>query len=146
MTDVWFYVLAATTVPEQLKFVCRLTEKIQAQGKHTYIHVDDAAIASELDEMLWNFRPNAFVPHQLVAETPASEQCPVHIGWQDVPVNHHDVMINLSQQLPGFFARFERLVEVVIQEDNVLDCTRNHYRFLRDRGYDISHQDMRLRT
>ncbi|WP_028292851.1 DNA polymerase III subunit chi [Oceanobacter kriegii] len=146
MTDVLFYVLAATKLSEQMQFVCRLTEKVQAQGKKIYIHANSKEHATALDDQLWQFRENAFVPHALVDEEHPVNDCPVQIGWHEAPIAFHDVIINLSNELPDFFARFERLVEVVIQEDTVLESTRDHYRFLRDRGYPISHQDMRLRT
>jgi len=146
MTDVLFYVLAATTPAEQLKFVCKLVEQVQAQGKKIYIQVDNEASAAMVNDQLWTFRANAFVPHDLAATDRSIDECPVQIGWQQAPIAFHDVLINLSSTLPEFFARFERLVEVVIQEDVVLESTREHYRYLRDRGYPIRHQDMRLRT
>jgi len=46
--------------------------------------------------------------------------------------------------LPDFFGRFSRLIEVVVQDDAILQYTREHYRFLSNRGYAIDHQDMRL--
>ncbi|MDO6681231.1 MULTISPECIES: DNA polymerase III subunit chi [unclassified Oceanobacter] len=146
MTDILFYVLAATTIDEQQHFVCRLTEKVLAQGKHIYIHTGSRSHAEQLDRQLWAFRHTAFVPHSLVDEQRPVSQSPVHIGWQDAPTEQHDVLINLNDQLPSFFGRFDRLVEVVIQQDDVLGHTRDHFRFLRDRGYPITHQDMRLRT
>ncbi|MFK4751963.1 MULTISPECIES: DNA polymerase III subunit chi [Oceanospirillaceae] len=146
MTDILFYVLAATTIVEQQQFVCRLTEKALSQGKRVYIHTGSRNHAEQLDRQLWEFRDSAFVPHSLVDEQRPVGQSPVHIGWHEAPPEQHDVLINLHHQLPSFFGRFDRLVEVVIQHDAVLEHTRDHFRFLRDRGYPITHQDMRLRT
>jgi DNA polymerase-3 subunit chi len=95
--------------------------------------------------MLWQFREDAFVPHALLNAEDAPADCPVSIGWHPEPGHHHDVIINLSPELPAFFSRFERLVEVVVQNDDVLDYTRQHFRFLKDRGYPIEHKDMRMR-
>ncbi|MCY0966669.1 DNA polymerase III subunit chi [Parathalassolituus penaei] len=151
MTDVLFYVLAASTAHDQSLFLCRLTEKVLSQGKTAYIHTNDAEQARLLDELLWTWRPHAFVPHALIDSSNKPDNCPVLIGWQNNthergPVAQPEVMINLSDRLPAFFSRFERLVEIVIQEDRVLESTRQHYRFLKDRGYPVTHQDMRLRA
>ena len=151
MTDVLFYVLAASTAHEQSLFLCRLTEKILSQGKTAYIHTRGPEQAKALDDLLWTWRPHAFVPHALIDSPDTPDSCPVWIGWQDTthdrgPVSQPDVMINLSDRLPAFFSRFERLVEIVIQDDQVLDETRQHYRYLKDRGYPVTHQDMRLRA
>jgi DNA polymerase III subunit chi len=151
MTDVMFYVLAATTAHEQNLFLCRLTEKILSQGKSTYIHTRDQEQAIALDQLLWTWRPHAFVPHALITDSNRPAHCPVLIGWEDNsdghgPVEKPQIMINMGEQLPAFFSRFERLLEIVIQDDQVLECTRKHFRYLRDRGYPVTHQDMRERA
>tara|TARA_R110001583_G_scaffold14629_3_gene60776 strand:- start:2862 stop:3287 length:426 start_codon:yes stop_codon:yes gene_type:complete len=104
MTDILFYVLAATTIVEQQQFVCRLTEKALSQGKRVYIHTGSRNHAEQLDRQLWEFRDSAFVPHSLVDEQRPVGQSPVHIGWHEAPPEQHDVLINLHHQLPSFLA------------------------------------------
>lgn len=146
MTQVDFYILAAQTHEERALFACRLAEKAFAHGNRVLIQTDDETSARALDDLLWTFRDESFVPHALLSSSDAPATCPVSIGWHDHPGHHHDVIVNLSAQLPAFFGRFQRFISIVVQQDQVLDYTRNHYKYLKDRGYPINSHDMRLRS
>jgi len=144
MTRVDFYILAAQTLEARNLFICRLVNKAVSQGQNVFINVDQASDAQVFDDLLWNFRAESFVPHEIQHAHSHTQGCPVHIGWS-TPINEHsDVMINAGNRLPDFFGRFSRLIEVVVQDDAILQYTREHYRFLSNRGYAIDHQDMRL--
>jgi DNA polymerase-3 subunit chi len=144
MTQADFYVLGKQAQHDQWYFACRLVEQIQQKGHQVLLQVSNEEEAKALDEMLWQFRPDAFVPHALLTAKDAPVDCPVSIGWQTEPGHHHDVIIILTPELPAFYGRFQRLVEVVVQNDDVLEYTRQHFRFLKDRGYPIDHKDMRM--
>ncbi len=144
MTRVDFYILAEQTTEARYRFTCRLIDKAVSRGQNVYWHVNSHEEAKTLDNLLWDFRPESFVPHELNHADASTVHCPVHIGWSAPPQDHHDILINTSNRLPGFFSRFSRLMEVVTQTDDVLQYTRQHYRFLNERGYAIKHQDMRL--
>ncbi|MES9977893.1 MAG: DNA polymerase III subunit chi, partial [Candidatus Thiodiazotropha sp. 6PLUC5] len=53
-----------------------------------------------------------------------------------------DVLINLSQEVPNFFSRFERVAEVIDQEPPVVTAGRERFRFYRDRGYPLKKHDI----
>jgi DNA polymerase-3 subunit chi len=143
MTQVNFYILASSELEARLQFVCRLVQQaLLKQGCDVLIQVDNEAQARELDELLWVFQPEAFVPHA-VSHEKNSEHAPVNIGWHSDPGQHHQLLVNLSTEIPPFFARFERMMEVVVQQEDVLHYTREHYKYLRDRGYPITDHDMR---
>ena len=144
MTRADFYILGGQADHDQWFFACRLVEQIQQKGHKVLLQVDNEQKARELDDMLWQFRADAFVPHALLTAKDAPVDCPVSIGWSQEPGHHHDVIINLSTELPAFFSRFERLVEIVVQKDDILAYTRQHFRFLKDRGYPVTHNDMRM--
>lgn len=143
MTDVYFYVLAQQTHQEQLLFACRLAEKSLNEGHEVLLLVDTQEQAKALDELLWNYREEAFIPHCLISEKNQHPNCNIHISIGSEIGHHHDVLICLATELPPTFSRFKRLLEVVIQEDEVLSYTRKHYKFLKDRGFPIKHHDMR---
>lgn len=141
MTRIDFYVLADSAVEKRQEFACRLTQKAQHIGSSVYIAVDDAAQAKQLDQLLWEFRPESFVPHDCEGQTIL--QAPVHIGFGDDCGEHHDVLINLKSSIPEYFSRFERLIEIVCQQEDVLTQTRENFTFYRHRGYPIKSHDMR---
>ena len=53
-----------------------------------------------------------------------------------------DVLINLEGETPGFFSRFERVLEVVGTDDGDLARGRARYRYYRERGYALQTHDL----
>lgn len=139
MTHIDFYILPDTSAEARWQFACRLIEKAHALGRQLLVAVDSPADARHLDELLWRFKPESFVPHRLLdsSDMPAA---PVEITPDDNCGQHHDVLINLSSRVPEHFSRFERLSEVVIQDCEVLKTTREHFSFYKTRGYPIQHR------
>lgn len=142
MTQVDFYILPATEPEAQLNFVCRLTEKVLRKGHQIYIQAADEAQAKEIDRLLWEFRPDSFIPHLMVVDEKIQE-VPVAIGHSEDCAHHHDVMINLCHHVPDHFSRFERVAEIVFQQENLLKAKRDDWRFYKERGYALNRHDMR---
>jgi DNA polymerase-3 subunit chi len=136
MTRIDFYVLKDDSTEARLLFVCRLVDKAVRQGNRVFINVADWAVAELLDDLLWSFRPESFIPHALANSDEAGD-VPVVLSAGVDRVDHHDLLINLASDIPAFFSRFQRLAEVVVQLDPVLESTRQHYGFFKERGYPI---------
>ena len=51
---------------EPLLLVCELARKAQQAGQACIVLARDAAQAEKLDDLLWSFDPDAFIPHQIV--------------------------------------------------------------------------------
>lgn len=143
MTRVDFYILPAQDHQARQDFACRLIEKAFRMGHRIYIHTNDETQSQALDDLLWSFRPSSFIPHALLRSAESEERPPIEIGHGEEPHDHHDVLINLSHQVPQFFSRFERVTEVVVQDQQVLNATRQNYKFYKDRGYPLQRHDMR---
>ena len=140
MTRVDFYLLGSSLVQQRLEFACRLTEKAWRLGRQVYLHMADSTVAREFDQLLWQFRSDAFVPHRLIgADGPAA---PVLIGWQgDSVPEHNDLLINLSSDVPHFFNRFQRTAEIVIRAPDFLQASRRHWRTYQQHGCELqSHE------
>ncbi len=137
MTRVDFYVLDSGGDARE-RFACRLTEKIYRLGHRVLVHPRGASQARELDKMLWTWRDGSFVPH--LAWEPGidagdAEATPVIVGdGGDTPVDA-DVLINLSDEVPAFFSRFERVAEIVDSDPARRSLSRERFAFYRDRGY-----------
>jgi DNA polymerase-3 subunit chi len=89
------------------------------------------------DEQLWTFSPLDFVPHCMAA-SPLAKDTPVVLAANLDEVPHHQILVNLGMSVPPQFARFERLLEVVGNEEQELAAGRERYRFYRDRGYALN--------
>lgn len=142
MTDVDFYILSAQHPEERMSFACRLAEKAYRSQCNVCIHVDSPSAAETLDEYLWSYREESFLPHAQVDK--GDEETPVLISYGSQEPPCYDVLINLADEIPSGFTRYKRVLEVVIQQDDVLASTRKHYRYYKDRGYPMNNIDMRI--
>jgi DNA polymerase-3 subunit chi len=144
MTRIDFYILKETTVEDRQAFACRLVQKTRQLGHNIYIHCDDENSAITLDKLLWSFQETSFLPHKL--NNAKGADCPIVIGFNDTadaPGEHHDLLINMSLNIPSFFSRFERMAEIVVQEESILEATRNNYRVYNQKNYPLHRHDLR---
>jgi DNA polymerase-3 subunit chi len=142
MTRIDFYILPVAEPHGALSFACRLTEKAFLGGHRVYLHSASEAQARMLDELLWTFRDGSFVPHELLPGDSPTPDCPVAVGVGGDPGEHHDVLVNLGEDIPSFFARFERVAEIVLNDPAALAESRRRWAFYKDRGYALQHHDM----
>lgn len=96
-----------------------------------------------LDDLLWTFRDGSFIPHTLAS---ASNDDPVVVGFDTsadaCPGTHNDVLINLALEVPSFFSRFDRVAEIVDQDEESRSSARTRYRYYQDRGYQLSTHEL----
>ena len=141
MTRIDFYLLTSEQPAKRLDYACRLAHKAWQKGHHVYLHCQNEPAAEQLDQLLWSFREEAFLPHALNGDE-AGE--PVVCGYGEDPGEHTDLLINLSDSTPGFFSRFARLAEIVVEHDAVRVPARARFRFYRERGYPLHSHQIRI--
>lgn len=139
MTLVGFYVVQSAAPGQRLNVAARLADKAFQRGHRIFINAADEAQASELDALLWSFRPASFLPHGLLGREHSDT---VAIGWGQEPENHNDLLINLQLAIPSFFSRFQRVAEVVTQEPDSLAALRKSWTFYKERGYQLEKHDL----
>lgn len=134
MTQIDFYILPETTSDARWLFACRLIDKVQRMGMRVLVAMDRETDARAFDELLWTFKPESFIPHQLIN---GGKPAPVEITFNQEAGDHQGLLLNLSKNTPTYFSRFERLSEVVIQEQQSLQLSRERFSFYKSRGYPI---------
>lgn len=139
MTRVDFYQVAG----DELAFTCRLIDMVYRRDLKIYVHASDASQAKALDEHLWTFRPDSFVPHVLhEGESTQKVEVPIKIGFDQEPNEHQEVLINLSGEIPHFFSRFDRVAEVVPVDQNRRKSARQNYAYYKQRGYPLNYHEV----
>ena len=114
--------------------------KALARGMRVMLLTPDPAGTERLSRLIWSMPPIGFVPHCRSADRLAPVT-PVIVDHVADPLVHDQVLVNLCDQTPPFFSRFQRLVEIVGVEDADREAARVRFRFYRDRGYEIrTHQ------
>lgn len=140
MLQVNFYILPDADESARLLFVCRLIDKIYHQGHGIYVQAQAQTQAQALDDLLWRFKPESFLPHALATEQSSS---PIEIGYTTILPAAKEVLINLTLDIPSFHTQFQRLVEVLNQEPTILQTGRKHYKDYQQQGYQLALHDLR---
>jgi DNA polymerase-3 subunit chi len=151
VTQVDFYILSDDSPQARLRIACRLADKAVQRSLGVFLLVESEDDAHKLDELLWTFSQNSFLPHRFAwTEAAGGVSEPVVIGFdehaQAALVGGDDsedwgLMINLAPSVPAAFGRYERLAEIVGASAEIRERGRERYRFYRERGYTLqTHQ------
>lgn len=140
MTTIDFYLATEPDINACYNLVCKLVDKAYQQKKSVYIYANSTTEAKILDDLLWTFRDDAFIPHGLYQETDDN----IQIGHDVTPENFHDILLNLTPQPPQFFQQFQRVLEIVPQ--NAKETSRQKFRFYREKQCEITTHDLAKTT
>ena len=137
MTTIDFYFNAS----DRVAVACRLAGKAVQQKNRVLVYAPEPELAQKFDRTLWTFQAVSFVPHCHAGDALADET-PVLISMEDRHFEDRDVLINLGADSPPFFARHERLLEIVPQDDEGRQAGRARYAFYKARGYALRSHDL----
>jgi len=135
MTRVDFH----SKVPDKLLYACRLVRKACAADMRVVVFTQDRTQLDALDEALWTFSEQDFLPHVMAGDALAAQTPVILTDDAEAALPHHQILINLSGETPAHFARFERLFEVISTDEDDLAAGRERYRQYQQRGYPLTH-------
>jgi len=128
-----FYLIPDTSEKKRLLFACHFIEEAYKQQHRIYIHTENQSLAQELDQLLWIYREDSFLPHELYHSK--NNQIPIQIGFNNIaPEIQQDILINLDKNVPEFYLQFARIVELVSDDPTVQAAARERYKFYRAQG------------
>lgn len=137
MTQIDFYF----HVEDKLRTACALSAKAYARGLRVLAFCPDPEVTRKFSRMLWSAPATGFIPH-CTPDDPLAGMTPVIVDHDGSNLLHDQVLVNLRQEWPPFFSRFQRLVEIVSLDEEDRRLARERFRFYRDRGYEIRSHDM----
>lgn len=128
-----FYLLTSEQAEDRHLLACRLIEKAYRKNHRVYVHCIDQQQAELIDELLWTFKDDSFIPHNLQGEGPEPPP-PVQVGFAKEPRGYNDILINLAPEIPAFYSRFRRVIELVLNQEDDKALSRNRYKLYRSQG------------
>lgn len=135
-----FYLIAKPRFrAEPLRLACELARKAHDAGQATLILARDRAQAEELDDLLWAFDDDAYVPHQIAGDE-EDELAPVLIATPDMDVPLRPLVLNLRDA--AVEGAFERVLEVVPADESARGPLRERWKAYKSRGLDVNKFDM----
>ncbi|GGI85916.1 DNA polymerase III subunit chi [Legionella impletisoli] len=125
-----FYLIEQSPPKGEWLLACRLLEKAYLRNHRVFVFCNSEEDALYLDELLWTFKEDSFIPHNLQGEGPEPPP-PIQIGYRDEPRGFNDILLNLAPSVPTFASRFKRIIELVAPDEKAKEISREHYRYYR---------------
>ena len=136
-----FYLIAKPRFLEKpLLLVCELARKANDSGQPLLILAASAVQAELLDELLWEFDPDAYVPHQVAGQDEDDDVTPVLIVPPEQQSPMRPLVLNLRNEPvpPGF----DRVLEVVPADASAREPLRARWKHYAATGVDVQKHDM----
>lgn len=127
--------------PDRLTAAAEWLRRAWAERRPVFVYAPEAGAAARLDQLLWVQPSTGFIPHCSGA-SPLATETPIVIDADPERAAHHDCLLNLGNDVPPAFSRFNEVVEIVSQEEDVRLPARERFKFYRERGYALDNRDI----
>jgi DNA polymerase-3 subunit chi len=138
----FYLVVSPRFAAEPLLLVCELAKKAFASGQPCVILCASEAQAETLDDLLWSFDEDAFIPHQIAGQDDDGSDAEVDVllapPGTDVPLR--PLLINLRDG--AFEGDFQRVLEVVPPDPAAREPLRQRWRAYQARGFTLNKYEL----
>jgi DNA polymerase-3 subunit chi len=135
--------------PDRLRMACQVVARHYERGRKLLIYSTDTRLLGRFDRLLWAFDPTSFVPH-VGLNDPVAAQTPVLLSNQAVDAwpgdqapNLNGVwLVNLDRQCPPNPQVFERILEIVSNEEGDRLAARQRWTHYKGSGLELHAHDV----
>lgn len=117
---------------------CLQASHFYRQNQRVFIYTQNKEQAEQVDELLWAFDTNSFVPHNLAGEGP-KQGAMVEISDQPLR-GRRPVLINLTETMPIFANQFQFIVDFVPSNEALKQKARERFKTCRQWGFQVNNQ------
>ena len=136
-----FYLIDKPRFREQpLLLVCELAKRGYAANLSILVLARDAAQAEAIDDLMWSFDPDEYLPHQIAGMDEGDDDTPILIATPDMDIPARPMLLNLRDAAPT--GSFERVLEVVPADDSARGPLRERWKQYQARGLEVKKYDM----
>lgn len=123
-----------------LLYACLQAANYYRRQNKVFVFTPDEATAHKIDELLWSFDADSFVPHNLAGEGP-KQGAAVEISCH-APTNRRPILINLSSTVPNFANQFSQIIDFVPVNETLKQQARDRFRTCRQWGFQTESQNI----
>jgi len=142
MPTVVFHILSEAGDAARLRHACQLVDAAYKDGKRAAIQVSDSSEAQKFDDMLWTFRDQAFIPHEIATPSSPSHARIVALIGTTTPRSFSKQLINLATSIPDDLESIDYVIEVVDGDAQRKQLARERYKHYRDRGWQLETKNL----
>ena len=136
MSQVDFYILPSQDEEAKHLFACRLAEKAYKKNYNIIIQTKSNETTQKIDDQLWSFRNDSFIPHEIIEnEIDASKKSIIISSYHQHQTSA--ILINLSNLINKKSDRFERIIEIVPNDNEAKKEARVRFKQYRDMGHEV---------
>jgi len=141
-----FYLIAKPRFrDEPLLLVCELAKKAYAANQPMLVLARDMEQAERLDDLLWSFEPDAFIPHGIAGagfddDDGGDDEADVLIAPPEVDAPLRPLVLNLRDAAVD--GEFQRVLEVVPADPSAREPLRERWKQYKARGFALNKYDM----
>lgn len=134
--EIWFYHLERSALEPVL---ADLLERTLKRGWRAVVRSPDPQRIADLDDILWTFREDSFLPHGL-ADEPMSERQPIVLSTGDCSPNRANALFLLDGAELGSRESFDRRLYLFDgRDEGQLVLARERWREAKGSGSDVSY-------
>ncbi|MDY6861566.1 MAG: DNA polymerase III subunit chi [Thermodesulfobacteriota bacterium] len=139
MTTVNFYDLPKKEM--KAKKICLLTEIFYNQGNRILIIVNNEEEGRILDNLLWCFTPESFIPHKISLKLKTDKNQPVLITTKKENRNNSKILILGREVDIAFILQFDEVVDFAESYDKeCLERSRKRYAYYMRQGLTVNYR------
>lgn len=136
-----FYLIDKPRFREQpLLLVCELAKRGYAANLSILVLARDAAQAEALDDLMWSFDPDEYLPHQIAGMDEGDDETPILIATPDMDIPARPMLLNLRDGAPT--GSFDRVLEVVPADPSARAPLRERWKHYQSLGFEVNKHDM----
>ena len=136
-----FYLIDKPRFREQpLLLVCELAKRGYAANLSILVLARDTAQAEAIDDLMWSFDPDEYLPHQIAGMDEGDDDTPILIATPDMDIPARPMLINLRDAAPN--GSFERVLEVVPADPAARGPLRERWKHYQALGFEVNKHDM----
>ena len=125
---------------EPLLLVCELAKKAHAANLPTLVLARDTAQAEALDDLLWSFDADEYLPHQIAGMDESDDDTPILIATPDMDIPARPLLVNLRDAAPA--GTFDRVLEVVPADPSARGPLRERWKHYQALGFAVNKFDL----
>ena len=134
--------------PDRLAVAVKLAHKSFTNRLPLVVIAPEDRQAQAFDRQLWSHPPLSFTPH-CRAESPLASETPIviahHLG--ELPANLHTaLLLNLGPTIPEGYERFERILEIIGQDEEERLPGRERVGHYKQAGCTVNFHDLGQRA
>ena len=136
-----FYLIDKPRFREQpLLLVCELAKRGYAANLSILVLARDTAQAEAIDDLMWSFDPDEYLPHQIAGMDEGDDDTPILIATPDMDIPARPMLINLRDGAPN--GSFDRVLEVVPADPAARGPLRERWKHYQSLGFEVNKHDM----